>query len=179
MGTGFLLAFAASVKVKVCTPFGKETVSAMFSGDPPATLLAQPIGPAWSQGLKAEMTGNTTAGVMAVPSLGYVQRGWSQEEEWLFVAAEEAVAENWKEGSDAFDASSVSFDKAYLRALLTSESPVQAKLTKDSRHNITLSTREKVASRPLIEENTFLIFLASLNLWQLDLLFVFVADPSM
>ena len=94
--TGFLFALATFVKVEVRTPYGKETVSAMFWGSS-LPLLMKRIGWAQSQSLEVVTAGDTTAGATAVPLLGYMQQGWSQEEERLFVATEEAVAEHWKD----------------------------------------------------------------------------------
>ncbi|CAB9501710.1 DNA-3-methyladenine glycosylase [Seminavis robusta] len=95
----FLLAFASAVEVQV-SPDGtdgkKETVSAMFCGDPDEPLLVQRIGKARKDG--KELAGGSKSGATAVPSLGYVQRTRSKEEARLMEAAELEVAKYWKGG---------------------------------------------------------------------------------
>ena len=90
----FILLFGVAVEVKV----HGEVVSAMFCGDVNEPLLVQRIGKARREGKEMATAGGATSGATAVPSLGYLQRGRSDEEAKLMEAAENAVAAHWRGG---------------------------------------------------------------------------------
>lgn len=95
----FILAFGMAEEIEVIPEGGcPEVVKVLFCGSEEEPLLVKREGKARKAVEQSNAPVHGLSGAKAVPSLGYVDRKRSKQEEKLYKAAERAVSDKWKDG---------------------------------------------------------------------------------